>query len=138
MQNKYGDQGFTVVALSPEGESVVQKFAKEQKLTYPIGIDPSGKTVHEYGITSIPHAFLVSADGRVVWEGHPGGGEYESLLKEELAQTSTLVPAKPLGKGLEKLAEKLKSGEFAEAIKLAKAAENSDDAKGVLDQLTAK
>src|SRR5262245_56720586 len=104
MQNKHADQGFTIVALSSEGASVVEKFAKEKSATYPIGIDGGGKTTRAYGVTGLPHAYLLGVDGRVVWEGHPGGGEYEQAMQDELAFATKYVPKQPLGKGLEKAA----------------------------------
>lgn len=139
MQSKYGDQGFTVAALSDEGASVVQKFVKDQKLTYPIGIDSGGKTKRGFGVRGIPQAYLINVDGRVIWEGHPGAKELAQQLEDELIQTNTYVPKKPLPKSLEKVADQLKSGAFAEAIKLARAVEGAaDEVKGLLEDLAVK
>jgi hypothetical protein len=139
MQKTYGDQGFTVVAISDEGPAVVQKFVKDGKLGYPIGVDPGGKTKRAFGVGGIPQAFLVNVDGRVIWEGHPGGGEYENLLKQELVQTNTYVPPKELHASLKQAVAKAKDGQFAEAIKLARGAEAAgDDAKVLIDGITAK
>src|SRR5262245_10736576 len=141
MQKTYGDQGFTVVAISDEGPTVVEKFVKDNKATYtyPIGIDTGGKSKRAFGVGGIPQAYLIGADGRVIWEGHPGQGEYEKALKEELPQTTTYTPPKPLHASLKAALAKAKDGQFAEAIKLARAAEDAgDDAKVLIDGLTAK
>lgn len=133
MQNEYGSKGFTVLALSDEGPAVVERFVKDQKLTYPIGVDPGGKTKRSYGVRGIPQAFLINVDGRVIWEGHPGDpSAYQKQLEAELIHASTYVPPKPLHAGLQKALDKAKTGEFAEAIKLARAAEAAGDDRNVL------
>jgi hypothetical protein len=82
----------------------------------------------------------VNVDGRVIWEGHPGGGDYENALKAELVQTNTYVPAKELNASLKAAVAKAKEGQFAEAIKLARAVGEAagEDAKLLIDGLTEK
>ncbi|MCK4819367.1 TlpA family protein disulfide reductase [bacterium] len=79
MYNKYKDKGVVIISLTAEKASVVKPFVKQNNMTYPIGIASS--TSNAYGVTGIPHALIINASGKVVWEGHPMAGLEEELEK---------------------------------------------------------
>ncbi len=109
IQQKYAAQGVTVVGLSHENKDVVTRFVAEQgeRMQYAVGIDSRGRLYRSYmqafGVKGIPHAFIVSADGRILWHGHPTflvqpleeilSGRYD-LEKARLADRIQRMPAK--------------------------------------------
>ena len=65
---RYHDRGFTIRALTNENARTVQGFQERTPMDYPVGI--GSRSAFEYGVTGIPHAFLVGKDGRLLWQGH--------------------------------------------------------------------
>jgi len=58
-----------IIGLTDEPRSKVEKFAKDLKMNYTVGY---GSTSGEsYGVTGIPHAFVIGTDGKIQWDGHP-------------------------------------------------------------------
>jgi cytochrome c biogenesis protein CcmG/thiol:disulfide interchange protein DsbE len=47
-------------------------FVEEFKISYPNGLDSSGKIAIDYGVWGIPESFFVDADGRITYK-HVGG-----------------------------------------------------------------
>jgi hypothetical protein len=43
------------------------------------------RTLDDYGVTGIPHAFIIGRDGKLVWKGHPSDDEFEAQLNAALA-----------------------------------------------------
>jgi len=70
LHDTYSKKGLTIISVTNEDEETVKEFVKENKMTFPVGIDQGDKTMTTYGIKSIPTAFLIDRTGRVVWEGH--------------------------------------------------------------------
>ncbi len=68
LHNKYGSEGFSVVALSvdQEGPSAVSKFVKERNIQYPVLMAQAETTADFGGVYGIPVAFLVNKSGNVV------------------------------------------------------------------------
>lgn len=85
MQKKFKDVVF--VGVSDEETPTVKKFVHQMgdKMDYAVAIDDGGKTTAGYmgafGISGIPHAFVVDKQGRIVWVGHP-----MDQLEETLAE----------------------------------------------------
>jgi thiol-disulfide isomerase/thioredoxin len=81
--NEYKGKGLKVVGISDEATGTIQNFAKG-KIDYAVGRDAGGAMMRAFGIDAIPHAMLVSKEGKVVWEGHPmelEKAEIEKILK---------------------------------------------------------
>lgn len=73
------------VGISAEKPDVVQKFMKETKMNYHIGIDTKSKMNKALGVAGIPHVMIVSPDGIVRWQGFPGSSE-DPLTEKVLEQ----------------------------------------------------
>jgi len=76
---KYADQQVVVVGVSNEDKKKVAEFVKKMgaDMTYPVAIaDPKMDAgyMQAYGVRGIPHAFVVDAEGKVAWHGHPMSG----------------------------------------------------------------
>jgi thiol-disulfide isomerase/thioredoxin len=69
LRNKHDKAKVEIIGLTDEPLSKVEKFAKDMKMNYTVGY---GSTSSEaYGVTGIPHAFVIGPDGTIKWDGHP-------------------------------------------------------------------
>jgi peroxiredoxin len=62
-------RGFKVIGVSvDEGEAAeVKKFVEEQKMTYPIVLDPDGRIANLLSTTVLPTTVLLDRQGKIVW-----------------------------------------------------------------------
>jgi peroxiredoxin len=69
LHNKYDARGFKVVGVSVDdgGDTEVKKFVAENKVTYPIAIDPDIRIAGVLRTTVLPTSVLIGRDGRIVW-----------------------------------------------------------------------
>lgn len=66
LYDEYKDQGFVVLAISDEESGKVGPFISEQKISYPVLLDP-GRTVHErFQVEGIPKSFVYDREGKMV------------------------------------------------------------------------
>ena len=78
MNETYKDKKVIFVSLTNEDKNTVTPFAKQAGMDWLVGI--GSDTGNDYGINSIPHAFIVQ-NGKIVWRGHPMNG-----LENKLAE----------------------------------------------------
>ena len=91
LYQRFKERGFIVLAVSvdAEGAGAVNRFVKENKLTYPIGLDPQMALASEYGVRALPSSFFVDRRGILVavalgpreWDSKAARELVESLLK---------------------------------------------------------
>ncbi len=63
LYQQYHPKGLEVLGVGTDDAASLAKKANELKLTYPIGSNPdAGKA---YGVTSIPHVFVIAKDGAI-------------------------------------------------------------------------
>lgn len=79
---KFSPRGVAIVSLTDETYDTVKNFAEELKISYPVGT--GSPTADAYGVKGIPHAAVISADGQVLWTGHPMD-QIEKRIEEALA-----------------------------------------------------
>jgi hypothetical protein len=75
LHEKYGPAdrgGLVILSLTDQDPTPVEKFVKEKPIKYAVGA--GSETIDAYGVTGIPHAFVIGRDGNLVWEGHPADG----------------------------------------------------------------
>lgn len=70
LYKKYTPKGLVIIAITAEDKNTVRDFVKDNKMRFPVAIDKDRQTNSAYGIRSIPTAYLVGADGKVIWQGH--------------------------------------------------------------------
>ncbi|MGH9456107.1 MAG: redoxin domain-containing protein [Thermoanaerobaculia bacterium] len=84
-----GPKGLVILGItnhSSQTSAQVQRFFKRQKLPWPVAIDPKNRTHIQYGVSPIPHTFLIDRQGILRME-HRGGGdltEIETKIRELL------------------------------------------------------
>lgn len=91
MHRALAQRGFTIVGINvKEDRLTVGRYAAEMGLTFPLVLDPDGRTQSSYGVVGIPTTFVVGRDGRAVafgvgprnWEGPRARALIEALLAE--------------------------------------------------------
>lgn len=86
LAEKYREQGVRFVGISQESAEKISNFMEDTPFSYSVAADLEGQTTAAYmtGVSGIPHAFVVDAEGRIAWSGHPMGdldGVLEGLLE---------------------------------------------------------
>jgi len=124
---EFEPQGLALLALTDESSGVIERFMEHSPMPYPIGCgDKSGRA---YGVSGIPHAFLIDYKGEVVWHGHPAGHEWVAMLPKLLAEAVDAGPTWEPGdrpESLAKAADAARAGKMKDAIKAAERAKASD------------
>ncbi len=64
LYNKYHEKGFTVLGISREGESVLEKFRDKIGIPYPLLIDNKG-VGKKYQVQAIPTIMILDKTGKV-------------------------------------------------------------------------
>jgi thiol-disulfide isomerase/thioredoxin len=67
---EYNSKGLQVLGITDEPSQTIRAFIKKMPIDYPVATDKRNIAA-DFGISGIPHAFVVDKAGNVVWEGHP-------------------------------------------------------------------
>lgn len=78
MNAELKDKNIVFVSLTDEDINTVTKFNAKAGMDWLVGTGSNASRA--YGVSGIPHAFIVQ-NGKIVWNGHPMGG-LEEKLKE--------------------------------------------------------
>ncbi len=63
---EYREKGVAFVGVAyKDEEAAVRDFLAQHGLTYPVGLDPTGRIAALYGLTGVPETFVVDAEGKV-------------------------------------------------------------------------
>ena len=89
LQRTYGDEGFTILAISDENAEIIRKFVEENEITYVNLVDP-GEATSRYSVISLPAAFLVDRDGNLVEEFR--GTKPKKILEAKVRELLGLPP----------------------------------------------
>lgn len=91
LQKEYAEKGVVFIGISTEEKDQVEPFVKRmgKKMDYRVAVDDNWATAKKYmggfKVNSIPHAFVVDKNGKIIWHGHPAGRELEKTIKQALA-----------------------------------------------------
>jgi uncharacterized protein YqgV (UPF0045/DUF77 family) len=111
--------------VTDEGVKDTEGFVKSTGMTYAYAYDKGGKLKGWAGVAGIPHAILLDAGGKVVWEGHPG-----SLPEDAIKKAVTGAVSKPMWEwpaSTKDVRAALQKHAYAEALaKLAKLGDGGD------------
>lgn len=92
VHEKYAEKGLTVLAVSKQDHSSVEKFIEEFQPKYPTVCEKSD-SMRAYARTSYPSAFLINSNGRILWLGHPGNLTDGTI--DEALENTKILPAWP-------------------------------------------
>ncbi len=94
LQEEYRDDGLIVIGISDESEAEVRPYMEHMgdEMGYTVAVDPRKGTKPRYmggfGETTIPLAFVVDVNGRVIWYGNP----LKSFLDQIVATALEDIP----------------------------------------------
>ena len=74
LSRKYKDQGLVTAGIHVQrgiDPEKIESFIDAFSIPYPIGLDRQDTVRTSFGVTPIPHAFVVSHTGDIVWDGNP-------------------------------------------------------------------
>ncbi len=83
---EYRDQGLVILAVHTTWQDslqAMQTFVAEHGLTFPVGLDESGKVSRLYRISALPTTFFIGRDG-VIQRVVIGGPLAEATLRSEV------------------------------------------------------
>ena len=67
LRQRYANKQFQLLSLVQEGHETMGPFLARKQVAYPIGLE--SESLESYGITGIPWAFVIDANGKILWEG---------------------------------------------------------------------
>lgn len=84
LQTRFRDRGLRILSLTDQDRETVESFQKKTRepIEYTVGL--GSQSFKAYGVTGIPHAFVVARDGKLLWHGHPASAECEAKIAEAL------------------------------------------------------
>lgn len=86
LYQEFQGQGLEVVAVNfMETAEEVKAFAEEQKLTYPMLLDPRSEIAGEYGVTRLPETVLIGRQGEVLGKSIGFKAWYKDDVREFMA-----------------------------------------------------
>jgi hypothetical protein len=91
LAHKYKDTVEFVGITSETEQDKVEEFVKkmDDKMDYPVALDTKGSVnaayMQAFGVSGIPHVFVVDLEGNVAWHGHPTDGEFETALQNAIS-----------------------------------------------------
>jgi thiol-disulfide isomerase/thioredoxin len=88
LDKKYHDCGLEIVGITGEDNTVVERFRARTPMHYAVALDRDQALAAEFQVKTIPQAWLLDKDGRVVWSGHP-----MQLDEQSIAQVLPTHPA---------------------------------------------
>jgi cytochrome c biogenesis protein CcmG/thiol:disulfide interchange protein DsbE len=90
---RHRDEGPVVVGVDINDlRSDARRFARENRMTYPLAFDGIGATSTDYGLTGVPETFFVARSGRLVCDRLQAGvhlernkARFEECIEEVLS-----------------------------------------------------
>jgi peroxiredoxin len=66
LYKRFKDQGFVILGISDEESAKVKELLAEQKVSYPVLLDPGRKVNELFRIQGIPKNFVYDRNGKLV------------------------------------------------------------------------
>jgi thiol-disulfide isomerase/thioredoxin len=82
LHEKHAKEGLVILSLTDQSRSHVEEFVGKRQMKYTIGV--KSETGDAYGVSGIPHAFVVGRDGKLLWHGHPADKQFDATIAEAL------------------------------------------------------
>lgn len=83
LHETYKDKGLLVFAphVQSADRETLEMFLLKRGATYPVAVRSN---TSDYPGRGIPRAAIIGVTGKIIWEGHPGGGECKDIIEQEL------------------------------------------------------
>ncbi|MCA8912799.1 MAG: hypothetical protein KDB82_13935 [Planctomycetes bacterium] len=124
LHDKYNDKGFQILAVSKEDAGLIEsKLIKGKSATYGVVKANIGSL---YKTSGIPHCWVLDAEGKCIFEGHPAGVT-EDKVEEWTKDLAPTKVDKELAKELKGGVKAFEEGDMGKALKEVAAAKESED-----------
>lgn len=80
----YSAKGLDIIAISNESQGEFEAFVAQTNIEYPVYRDPTNQLAPRFGVGGIPASFVIDADNRIVWAGHPMDPALHTLISAQL------------------------------------------------------
>ena len=86
LHDRYAPKGFEVIGVSVDESGVesVRQFVDEQKMRYPVAVDPEGKLATLLHTDVLPTSVLLDRNGRIVWKKYQAIAPNDEELKKAI------------------------------------------------------
>lgn len=87
LYKKYGNDGFEVIGIDiDDSERLLSEFLQKVPITFTVLSDKKGVTKREYGIRTLPTAFIIGRDGVIRYVHMGFGKEFLQMYEKEIAE----------------------------------------------------
>ncbi len=112
LNNTYRERGFEILAVSKEEAATIEsKLIKAKSPTYGVVKADIGSL---YTTRGIPHGWVLDAEGKCIWEGHPSGIKNETI-EEWIKDLAPGKITREVSKPLKSAVEAYNKGQFGKA-----------------------
>ena len=84
LHDAYASKGLRIVSLTDQSRNGVEPFLKQTPIKGIVGV--GSESASEYGVTAIPHTFLIGRDGKLIWQGNPTEEGLEQRIADALGR----------------------------------------------------
>jgi peroxiredoxin len=87
LYRQYGKQGLVVYAVNVgQGLAAARAYVNRVNITYPVLLDPEGKTAKLYGVLGLPRTFFIDRKGNIKYKllGEASGDTLRKLVLNTL------------------------------------------------------
>jgi thiol-disulfide isomerase/thioredoxin len=77
----YHERGLEIVGITDEDQGVVERFRASTPMNYVVALDPEQAVSGEFQVQTIPQAWLLDKDGRLIWSGHPMEPDEQTIAR---------------------------------------------------------
>ena len=89
IEQQYKNRGFNVLAINLDAQKTdAEKFLAQLPAEFQIAFDPKGTTPKAYGVKGMPTSFLISKDGKILYQhvgfNHATRETLEKLIEQHL------------------------------------------------------
>ena len=97
LREQYKKDGVVFIGITTEDTATVRAFLEKNKdAAYALAVDDDDKTYAQFmgafGVSGVPHAFVIGRQGRILWEGHPMD-DLDKVLQQVVAGQYDLADA---------------------------------------------
>jgi thiol-disulfide isomerase/thioredoxin len=78
LHDEYASKGLTILSFTDQSRKGIENFLKKMPIKYALGT--GSELASEYGVSGIPHAFLIGKDGKLLWEGNPADTDFDQRI----------------------------------------------------------
>ncbi|HEX8169056.1 MAG TPA: TlpA disulfide reductase family protein [Thermoanaerobaculia bacterium] len=84
---KYKPRGFEVIGVSVDesGFESVKQFVHDNKMTYPVALDPEGRLAGIFQTSVLPTSVLLDREGKILWK------KYGAILPQDEPELTKVV-----------------------------------------------